>query len=266
MIIAIVLLFISYATGFSGGALKVAADYVFVPMQKGLDTLGSAISVSNADSQSKQELIAENEALEEELKQLRAQLINVELQRQELMELQELFELSQDYYNYETTAAHVIARGQSNWFSTFTIDKGKEDGLDVDMNIIADGGLVGIITDVGAHYAVVRSIIDDNSSVSATVLSTGDNCIVTGSISAMNSSYHINMSNLEDEAGAVVSGEAVVTSNISNKFVPGIMIGYIDEITDDENGLTKSGTIIPIADFKHLKEVLIIKQVKFTGE
>ena len=100
------------------------------------------------------------------------------------------------------------------------------------MNVLAGSGLVGRITAIGSDWARVETIIDDNINVAGAVLSTGDNCIVAGSISAMNSSYHINMSNLEDEAGAVVSGEAVVTSNISNKFVPGIMIGYIDEITD----------------------------------
>ena len=266
MIVAVVFLFVSYATGFSGGALKITADYLFVPMQRGIDTLGSAISISNEDSKSKQELIEENKALQEEIDQMRTQLTNVEMQRQELSQLQELFELDQEYYNYETTGAHVIAKGSSNWFSTFTIDKGSADGIKVDMNIIAGGGLVGIVTDVGSHYAIVRSIIDDDSSVSAMVLSTGDNCIVTGSLADMNTDYRIQLSNLEDEADQVTEGEAVVTSNISNKFVPGVLIGYIDELTVDDNELTKSGRIIPVADFKHLQEVLVIKQVKNIGE
>lgn len=265
MIVAVVFLFVSYATGFSGGALKITADYLFVPMQRGIDRLGSAISISNEDSKSRQELVDENKELKAEIDQLRQQLTNVEMQRQELIHLQELFNLDNEYYNYETTAAHVIAKGSSNWFSTFTIDKGTADGLMVDMNVIAGGGLVGIITDVGSHYAIVRSIIDDDSSVSAMVLSTGDNCIVSGSLENMTEDHRILISNLEDETDSIGQGEAVVTSNISNKFVPGVLIGYIDELSMDDNDLTKSGKLIPIADFKHLQEVLVIMRVKNIG-
>ena len=56
--------------------------------------------------------------------------------------------------------------------TSFTIDKGKKDGIEKDMNVMAGNGLVGIVIDVGPHYAKVRSIIDDTSKVSGMVLST----------------------------------------------------------------------------------------------
>lgn len=265
-IIGVVFLFVSYATGFSGGPVKIVADYLFVPMQKGLDSIGSAISVSSEDSKTRQELIDENERLSEEIETLRMQLTNVEMQRSELQQLQELYELDSEYSEYDTTGARVIARGSSNWFSTFTIDKGSADGIEPDMNVIAGGGLVGIVTDVGLNYAVVRSIIDDNSRVSAMILSTGDNCIVSGSLASMTSERKLPLSNLENEDQTILSGEAVVTSNISSKFLSGLLIGYIDEIENDENELTLSGTITPVADFKHLQEVLVILKVKQIGQ
>jgi rod shape-determining protein MreC len=76
----------------------------------------------------------------------------------------------------------------------------------------------------------------------------------------------IGLSKLEDPEGKVVPGDSVVTSNISNKYLQGILIGYIDQIEDDSNGLTKSGTITPVVDFRHLTDVLVILQVKETGE
>ena len=259
-------LFISYATGFSGGPIQIIADYVFVPMQRGIDLIGSSISVSSEDSKTKQELIAENEALQAEVERLTDQLTKTQLQQSELEELQELFQLSQTYSDYKTTGAHVIARGTTNWFDTFTIDKGTNDGVQVDMNVIAGGGLVGIVTDVGKNYAVVRSVIDDNSNVSAMVLSTEDQCIISGDLASMTEKNMIGLSKLEDPEGKVVPGDAVVTSNISNKYLQGILIGYIDQIEDDSNGLTKSGTITPVVDFRHLTDVLVILQVKETGE
>jgi rod shape-determining protein MreC len=180
--------------------------------------------------------------------------------------LQELYDLDQQYADYETTGAHVIAKGTSNWFDTFTIDKGSDDGIEVNMNVIAGSGLVGIVTEVGPGYSVVKSIINDSSAVSAMILDTSDNCIISGDLESMTSSNTILLSNLEDTEDSVSEGTSVVTSNISNKYLPGILIGYVTDIESDANGLTKSGTITPVVDFKHLQDVLVILETKETGE
>ena len=180
--------------------------------------------------------------------------------------MRELYDLDQNYADYKTTGAHVIAKGTSNWFNTFTIDKGSKDGIKADMNVIAGSGLVGIVTDVGKNYAVVRSIIDDNSNVSGMMLSTNDNCIVSGNLKSMTESNMILFSNLEDVDHKVSTGESVITSNISDKYLPGLLIGYVTEVTDDNNNLTKSGKITPVVDFKHLQDVLVITQLKETGK
>ena len=79
----------------------------------------------------------------------------------------------------------MIGKDSGNWFSTFTIDNGSEDGIEVDMNVMAGSGLVGIVVEVGPSWAKVRSIIDDSSNVSGMVLSTSDRCIVSGDLSLM---------------------------------------------------------------------------------
>ena len=149
-----------------------------------------------------------------------------------------------------------------------TINKGSRDGIKVNMNVIADGGLVGIVSSVGDSYAVVRSIIDDTSNVSATISSTQDNCIVSGSLEDMTASNLIRYSNLADSDDKVAIGDVVITSNISDKYLPGLLIGYVSSVDLDENDLSKSGTITPVVDFKHLSDVLIIKQLKesYTSE
>lgn len=79
-------------------------------------------------------------------------------------------------------AATIISKDPGNWYDTFMINKGSDDGIRVDNNVIAGKGLVGIVTEVGSSWATVRSIIDDSSSVSAMTVSTSDNCIVTGDL------------------------------------------------------------------------------------
>lgn len=57
-------------------------------------------------------------------------------------------------------------------------------------------------------------------------------------------------------------GDKIVTSNISDKYLQGILIGYVNEIVTDSNNLTKSGYVTPVVDFKHLEEVLVITDLK----
>ena len=83
-------------------------------------------------------------------------------EKYELERLQELYKLDSNYADYEKVGAHVIGKDPGNWFSTFTIDKGSDDGLAVDMNVIAGSGLVGIITRVTPSVRN-RSIIDDSA-------------------------------------------------------------------------------------------------------
>ncbi|WP_033154085.1 rod shape-determining protein MreC [Pseudobutyrivibrio ruminis] len=265
-IVCIMLLFFSYSTGFSGGPLETIANHIFIPMQKGIDYIGSSIAISSADTKTREELVAENEELQAQVDELNSTINNYELKLKELDELQELYELDQTYYDYETTGARIIGKGTSNWFNTFTIDKGTKDGIEVDMNVIADGGLVGIVTSVGDSYAVVRAIIDDTSNVSATISSTEDNCIVSGSLENMTASNLILFSDLDDDEDKVAIGDVIVTSNISDKYLPGLMIGYVSSVSLDENELTKSGTVTPVVDFKHLSNVLVIKQLKESYE
>ena len=140
-------------------------------------------------------------------------------------------------------------------------DKGSLDGIEVDMNVIAGSGLVGRINAVGDDWARVQAIIADNAAVSGMVLSSSDNLIVSGSLELYNNGK-ISWSKLVDPANRVSVGDKIVTSNISDKYLPGILIGYISSVELDANNLTKSGEMIPAVDFEHLGEVLVIRTMK----
>ncbi len=161
--------------------------------------------------------------------------------------------------------ASIISRASGNWYSAFLIDKGTEQGLQEDMNVIAGGGLVGRISSVGPNWARVTAIISDNANVSGMTLATEDNLIVSGSLKGMNEGV-IYFSKLVDSKGAVQAGDKIVTSDISDKFLPGILIGYVLTVSNDNNNLTKSGSLIPAVDFEHLSEVLVITDQKQTIE
>ncbi|MDD7332989.1 MAG: rod shape-determining protein MreC [Lachnospiraceae bacterium] len=264
--VCVLALFISLVFNINGGPLNMVAGYVFVPMQKGINGAGAWLSGKANDFKTLGEVLEENKALQEQVDELTSQLNNTKLDQYELDSYRELLELDDQYAEYEKVAAHVIAKDSGNWFSTFTIDKGSKDGIAKGMNVIAGSGLVGIVTDVGSNFAKVRSIIDDSSNVSAMVLTTKDNFNVSGSLQAMNEDKLLPFTELRDENDEVQMGDPVVTSYVSDQYQQGILIGYIYSIEENPNNLTKSGTITPVVDFQHLREVLVITAIKDTGE
>lgn len=264
--VCVLALFISLVFNINGGPLNMVAGYVFVPMQKGINGAGAWLSGKANDFKTLGEVLEENKALQEQVDELTSQLNNTKLDQYELDSYRELLELDDQYAEYEKVAAHVIAKDSGNWFSTFTIDKGSKDGIAKGMNVIAGSGLVGIVTDVGPNFAKVRSIIDDSSNVSAMVLTTKDNFNVSGSLQTMNEDKLLPFTELRDENDEVQMGDPVVTSYVSDQYQQGILIGYIYSIEENPNNLTKSGTITPVVDFQHLREVLVITVIKDTGE
>ncbi len=260
-IICISMMIISFTTDIISGPLETVAGYTIVPFQKGISQAGLWLTSRSDNMKKMNELAAENEELKTQVADLTIQINDLQQDKYELSELRQLFALDEQYSDYEKVGARVIGKDAGNWFSTFLIDKGTDDGLDVDMNVMAGSGLVGIITEAGPNWSTVKSIIDDNSNLSGMVLSTSDTLIVTGDLELMNAGY-IRFSQLIDTDDAVVQGDQIVTSHISNKYLPGISVGYITQINKDANNLTKSGYITPVVDFKHLETVLVLKDLK----
>ncbi len=240
--------------------LKTAVGNAIAPMQKGINTVGRYIADQLDILSGIQELLDENAALKEEIAALSYENEILRQDQYELDNLRELYNLGQNYSDYPMVAARIISKEPGNWYHMFTIDKGAEDGLAVDMNVIAGNGLVGLITEVGKNYAVVRSIIDDRSSVSGMFLSSSDTCIVSGDLTLMNEGL-IRVEAISSAAD-ISDNDEVVTSHISDKYLQGILIGYIRDIELDSNNMTYNAYLIPAVDFAHLEDVLVITQIK----
>ncbi|MCR4903316.1 MAG: rod shape-determining protein MreC [Butyrivibrio sp.] len=264
-IVCTALIVITFNTNLFTGPLNVVAQYIVVPFQKGITYVSENVISLTDRLQSVQQLMIENESLKEQVANLTTENTNLEQDKYELTELQELYDLDQQYSGYEKIGARIIAKDAGNWYHSFVIDKGSEDGIDIDMNIIAGSGLVGRVVDVGPHWAKALSIIADNSAVSGTVLSTQDNLIVSGSLELYENGV-ISFSKLVDDADKVNVGDKIVTSNISDKYLPGILVGYITTLEEDSNNLTKSGTLTPAVDFEHIDVVLVILEKKQSAD
>lgn len=260
-ILCCISLVVTFATDLFNRPLNYIVSYIIVPYDEGISAIGAVLSDRKDELVTIRELISENVALKERISELEDENNRLMQDKYELNNLRTLFELDQAYEGYRKTGARVIYHDSSNWFSTFIINKGDKDGIELDMNVVCGNGLAGRITMVGPNWSRVTSIISDNSNVSGTVISTSDNLIVSGNSALLNSGV-IEFSQLIDADDVVKEGDKVVTSDISDKYLPGIMIGYISEVNLDSNNLTKSGYLIPIVDFENIEEVLVILDKK----
>ena len=240
--------------------LRTGVGYVLVPLQTGVNAVGKGIYTELRDYSMLKDALAENERMKEEIARLTEENNRLLAGQFELDRLRELYQLDQTYMQYEKIGARIIAKDSGDWFQVFRINKGSADGVRVDANVIAGGGLVGIVTDVGANYATVRSIIDDMSRVSGMSQQSGDSCIVAGDLTLF-SEKRLRVTGIKQD-GDVKDGDRIVTSHTSSKYLPGILIGYATDITTDDTRLTKSGYLVPVAKFNNLQEVLVILQLK----
>lgn len=262
-ILCTLLMLITFGSDVFNRPLNTAVGYVVVPFQQGIGKLGEWLSNRSEELVQIRSLLEENERLRAEIAALTEENTLLQQDKYELNQLRELMNLNEQYGEYNKVGARIISRDAGNWYSSFLIDKGTDDGLTVDMNVIAGGGLVGRLTAVGPNWSRVTSIISDSSNVSGMTLATEDNLIVSGDLQLM-AEGTISFSQLVDSQNVVVAGDKIVTSNISDKFLPNILIGYISSIEMDNNNLTKSGLLTPAVDFEHLGEVLVITDMKQT--
>ncbi len=239
--------------------LKNSVGLVFTPMQKGINTIGKWLDGKADLIADIDELVEENNAMKDEIEQLKGENRVLTQAQYELDNLRQLYELTETYADYPTVAARVITKNPSSWYSTFTIDKGSKDGIKKDMNVIAPGGLVGLVSEVGNNYSIVRTIIDDKSNVTGMFGESTLTCNVAGDLTLINEGY-LKVTGIPKEAD-VKDGDLVTTSYDSPKFHPKINIGYISNITVDSNNMTKSAYISPFVDFAELDVVLIITKL-----
>lgn len=244
--------------------LRFITGVTITPMQRGINAVGNWVTDKIDMLADIRDLQAENEELRTQLDAYQSENKMIMSDTNELNDLRKLYELDSRYPDYEKVAANVISKDSGNWFDTFILDKGSNAGIQVGCNVMAGNGLVGIVTEVGPNYSKVRAIIDDNSNVSAMFLTNSSLCNVVGDEKYMDDGY-IRVEHIDKDLD-VSEGDELVTSNISDKFLPGITIGYVQKLTLDSNNLTMSADLVPAVDFDNIQTVLVVLELKQSKE
>ena len=133
------------------------------------------------------------------------------------------------------------------------INAGKKDGIAVNMTVIADAGLVGYVVSVSDDSAKIIPIIDNASSLSATISTTRDGIICRG----MMDSNNLRAVNIPTDVNLVV-GDNVETSGMGGIYPKGILVGTIKEVINTKNITDRYAVIKAAVDFDTLETVLVI--------
>ncbi len=223
---------------------------------KGINSIGENISSLANLSKLKEE----NEKLKEEVQELEKEVLSLSITRSELEELKSLkyaLNYVEDENKYNAIAANIVGKSTGNWFNTFTINVGDNQGIKKDSVVLDSNGLVGKIYEVGGNWSKVISIIDNNSSVSFQLMRDSSlQGIITGSITNEITGY------LFDPLADVIVGDKIITSGLG-EYPKGIVIGEIVAVDKSEDHLLKTIKVEPVVNFKRITKVLVMEQKQY---
>ena len=201
-------------------------------------------------------LVAENEALKEQLTQITDYARQSDAIIRENERLRALLELKNSHEDYELVDSYIISRSSSDWSSTFTINRGTNVGIEAGMcAITANGELVGLVSEVGTNYAVVKSVMDSSLEISATIATSGYNGMVQGGYATgleglLRMNYLPSSATIRNHDQVVTSGSTVYPRNL--------IIGHVVDAGFDDTGVAKYALLEPATDVRKLEQVFVV--------
>ncbi|MBQ7340949.1 MAG: rod shape-determining protein MreC [Oscillospiraceae bacterium] len=256
VLIAVIIAVVSGLTGLNLPNMMVQG--VLTPIRSGVSSMTDKAEQLYDYMFSYESLVAENEKLKEELSQIRDDARQYDAIAAENDRLRQLLELTKSHEDYKLVDAYIISRSSVDWSSTFTINRGKNAGIDAGMcAITANGELVGLVSEAGPNYAVVKSVLDSSLEISATIASSGYNGMVQGGY-ASGLEGLLRMNYLPSSA-TIRNNDQVVTSG-STVYPRNLIIGHVVDAGFDDAGIAKYALLQPAADIRQVEQVFVVTE------
>ncbi len=203
-------------------------------------------------------LQAQNEQLQEELANMNQDIRDAQTYKAENERLRSLENLTDKHTDYQLEIANVVSWGGSGYGSTMTISQGSSVGLDTGMCVITETGqVIGIITEVGTNWATVTTILDTTSEIGAYIFGSGYSCIAQGDFTLMKEG-NLRASYLSSSA-TIRNSDQLLTSGDGDIYPPGLVIGTVTDVGDDETNVAKYAVITPTVEIDKVEQVFVIK-------
>lgn len=231
------------------------ANKLVTPVQNGLTYLKNSINNNNTFFTDINNLKQENEELTQKNDELEQSLRELENIKTENQSLKEYLGLTEKYGEYKTVPGYVINKDISNYSKTIVINIGKKDGVEKDMTVIGNEGLVGYVISVTDDTAKVQTIVDTASSISASMSTTKDGIICKGT---MDGSSQLKAMYIPTDAN-IIQGDSIETSGLGGLYPKGIHIGTVKKVISTQNITDRYAIVETAVDFDKLDSVLVIK-------
>ena len=256
VVLTVLLIVISSLTGLSLPDMFVKG--ILTPIRTGASKLSDQAEQLYSYMFAYESLETENELLKEQLSQLTEDARDAEAAARENARLRELLGLSQANEDYKFTDAYIISRSSQEWSNTFTVNRGTSSGIREGMcAITSNGQLVGLVSEAGSNYAVIKSILDSSLEISATISASGYNGMVQGGYSTGLKGL-LRMDYLPSSA-VIRNNDEVVTSG-STVYPRGLIIGNVVDAGFDDTGVAKYALLQPAMELGSLEQVFIITE------
>lgn len=256
ILLAIVLAVVSNLTGMSIPDMVVKG--ILTPIRAGASKLTDQAEQMYNYIFEYESLLAENAALKEELAAMEENARRADSLARENDNLRALLTLKEANEDYELVDGYIISRSSQEWSSTFTINRGTKSGIEEGMcAITANGELVGLVSEVGSNYAVVKSVLDSSLEISATMSSSGYNGMVQGGY-ATGLEGLLRMDYLPSSA-VIRNNDQVVTAG-STVYPRNLVIGNVVDAGFDDTGVAKYALLEPAVNVGSLEQVFVVTQ------
>ena len=255
-LLVLILAVVSSLTGISIPDMFVKG--VLTPIRAGASRLTEQVEQVYNYMFGYESLAAENAMLKEEIAQMEGDARRADSVSRENERLRALLELKTDHEDYNLVDCYIISRSSQQWSSTFTINKGTASGIEAGMcAVTANGELVGLVSEAGSNYAVVKSVLDSSLEISATISSSGYNGMVQGGY-ASGLEGLLRMNYLPSSA-VIRNKDQVVTSG-STVYPRNLIMGYVVDAGFDDTGVAKYALLEPAVNIGSLEQVFIITE------
>ena len=254
VLIAVLLTIVSNLTGFDLPDMLVKG--VLTPIRAGASMLTEQAGRIYNYMFEYEALEAENQALREALTALEEDARDADTAQRENDRLRALLGLKEAHEDYTLADAYIISRSSQEWSSTFTVNRGTAVGIAPGMcAVTANGELVGLVSEAGPNYAVVKSVLDSSLEISATISASGYNGMVQGGY-ATGLDGLMRMDYLPSSA-VIRNNDQVVTSG-STVYPRGLILGNVVDAGFDDTGVSKYAILRPAVELGSLEQVFII--------
>lgn len=241
-----------------GSYVRSAIVTVGTPFRWAFTKIGEGISGFSVYFKTIDALREENDALRRELDEYKNLVYDAELIEEENDFLSDFLGLKEEHLDFALEDASVLGREATNYRTLLTLSKGTLHGIDVNMPIITEMGLIGHITEVGATWSKAVVITETASAVGGYIERSGALGVIEGTYELRTDGL-CRMVYIEADSDIRI-GDKVITSGIGGIYPRGLLIGRVSAVEVDENSRTLTATIEPAAELDSVSKVMIVTE------